>query len=152
MTQVSVICQFLHSHPAQTLEEVAAACGISGKELETLLYSGKLGTAAHKIICHCQACHKGISATGSKGRFCMDCAQKLENKAAPVATPATNTVKTPIKRHHSVEEEPLSATCEVEHSLENEPATAPVTGVASKNEESASPFRDSYGFTRFSEK
>ncbi|MCE3236529.1 MAG: Flagellar operon protein YvyF [Vampirovibrio sp.] len=152
MTQVSVICQFLQSNPAQTLEEVASACGISGKELEGLLYSGKLGSAAHKIICHCQGCHKGISATGSKGRFCTDCAMKLASKSTPATNPGVNTAKPGIKRNRPVEADSANGTQVPEPTPQGEPAPVPAAGIAPKNEESASPLGGSYGFTRYSEK
>lgn len=80
MGKLSEVYQFIQSNPQQTIEKVAAGCNLPVKELESMLYAGKLGDAAGKIMSHCQSCAKTIPVMGQKGRFCMDCATKLENK------------------------------------------------------------------------
>lgn len=149
MIRTSVVYEFLQSHPPQTLESVAAAFNLPIKELEGLLYSGKLGTAANKIICHCQACQKVLPLNGSKGRFCPDCALKLENKQSGLGKNPTLSDKT-ITRHKSTQEAVTSSSSADMQAVSPAESTHPIAGIAPQNEESASPLGETYGFTRFS--
>lgn len=81
LNQVSNAYRFIQENPHLTLEEVSDHCQIPYKELETMLFDGKLGTAAGSVIYHCQRCTRPMSAIMRRGRFCMSCADKIENQA-----------------------------------------------------------------------
>ena len=80
-SQVSHVYRFVQGNPQMTLEEIAENCTVSVKELEKMLSEGKLGTAASKIIYHCQRCSVTLSVVMRRGRFCPECAEKIEAEA-----------------------------------------------------------------------
>ena len=150
--QTGLVCQFLQGHPRRTLQEIASGCSVPIQDVETMLYSGKLGSVAHLIIFHCQSCSQLIPAMGANGRFCLNCAQKLENKGErKLLVPKKEAVSSPVS---------IAASAGASGKPSPVPPSAlslppqgkiPPTPVEPKAE-SVSSRADTYGFTRYSEK
>jgi hypothetical protein len=81
LSQVSSAYRFIQQNPHLTLEEVADQCLIPYKELEQMLFDGKLGLAASNVIYHCQRCGRPTNARIRRGHFCLACADRIENAA-----------------------------------------------------------------------
>jgi hypothetical protein len=81
LSQVSSAYRFIQQNPHLTLEEVADSCLIPYKELEQMLFDGKLGLAASNVIYHCQRCGRPTDARIRRGHFCVGCADQIENAA-----------------------------------------------------------------------
>ena len=144
LSNVSMVYRFVQEHPQQTLEDIAKHCNLTPKELEVIVFSGKLGTAAHQIIFHCQGCNRKVSALMRKGHFCPECAGKLEPKNNPQEVSDRKPPKSIKTRpgERLLDEEPF----EVMEDDSQDFAGSP------KKQESISPASDSYGFKRSSEK
>lgn len=80
-SQISLVYRFLQNNPRVTLDEIAKYCKMAYKELEEMFLAGKLGTAAHSIIYPCQRCNCPMTATMRRGRFCINCAEKIGSQA-----------------------------------------------------------------------
>jgi predicted amidophosphoribosyltransferase len=141
LSNVSVVYRFVQEHPQQTLEQIAKHCNLTAKELETIVFSGKLGTAAHQIIFYCQGCNRKVSALKRKGHFCPECAVKLEPKNATAEVSERKAPKTARTR---------PAIPSPEEIIEEE--VAETFAEPPQKHESVSPLLDSYGFKRASEK
>ena len=76
----SHVRDFVLAHPGLLVEEVARDCQLSVKDMEEMLFSGRLGSAAAMILFKCQSCQTKMSAQHRKGRFCPDCANKIETQ------------------------------------------------------------------------
>jgi hypothetical protein len=81
LSQVSSAYRFILKNPHLTLEEVADSCLIPYKELEQMLFDGKLGLAASNVIYHCQRCGRPTDARIRRGHFCNGCADRIESAA-----------------------------------------------------------------------
>jgi hypothetical protein len=80
-SQVSSAYRFIQQNPHLTLEEVADHCLIPYRDLEQMLFDGKLGLAASNVIYHCQRCGRPTDARMRRGHFCVGCADRIENAA-----------------------------------------------------------------------
>jgi hypothetical protein len=81
MTKLSNVYRFIQENPLLTLEDIAEQCDLPLKEVESLFFQGKLGTATTQVIYHCQLCNRPMSASMRKGRFCVSCAEQFEAEA-----------------------------------------------------------------------
>jgi predicted amidophosphoribosyltransferase len=150
VSNVSVVYRYIYDHPNQTVEEIATQCKVSLKELEAMLASGKLGTAAQHIIFHCQSCSRTIPAVKRKGHFCPTCASKLEVKSsAPEKAPADKQAPKAVKESHDTKPRLVDDSAPIGS---NNNLPIPSTESAHQKAESVSSSSDSYGFTRGSEK
>jgi hypothetical protein len=141
---ISAVYRFICDHPNQTTDEIAKQCNLPLKELETILFSGSLGTAAQHVIFHCQRCNRAMSALKRKGHFCPECAMKLDVKEKE--HPAD---KSAAKELPSAKAKPADDTRDVRANPAAGSALSEVP-VAPK-QESVRSLPDSYGFTRSSE-
>jgi predicted amidophosphoribosyltransferase len=145
-SHISAVYRFIYDHPNLTTEEIAKQCDVPLKELEAMLFSGKLGTAAERVISHCQSCNRSIPALKQKGRFCPACALKLEVKEREVPAADKQATK-PLRDLSDSKAKPADERL----TSDNAPSVSISDGSAAK-QESASPLSDSYGFKRSSER
>lgn len=82
---ISMVYRFIQANPALTIDQVADQCGLPLRDVEAMLFQGKLGTAAAHLMSYCQRCNVPIVA--SRGHFCVNCAGKLENEATKQILP-----------------------------------------------------------------
>lgn len=138
--QANRVCQFIERHPHRTLEEIANACEIPLKDLEALLYSGKLGALIQQIIVHCQSCNNLIAPLGTTGRFCASCTHKLENKTGVLSkTAPLDKQSRPLSAPSSPHAKPMASPSSL---------SFPVSEATSTKAESASSRMEPYGFKR----
>lgn len=149
MSNVSVVYRYIYDHPNQTTEEIAKQCKLSLKELEALLLSGKLGTAAQHVIFHCQSCNRTIPALKRKGHFCLECAAKLEIKGGTQDRESSDKPAAKPLRENS---EPKPRLVGGPINALNDDMPGPFSEPAPQKQESVSSLSDSYGFKRGSEK
>lgn len=71
----------LQEHYGQTIQEIAKACQVVERDIEVMIYEGGLGTAASSIMVHCYRCSRITPFSRQKGRFCVDCADVVEEGA-----------------------------------------------------------------------
>jgi hypothetical protein len=161
ISQVSQVYRFVQNNPQMTLDEIAEHCGVPFKELEKMLFEGKLGTAASKVIYHCQRCGQPMAAMMRRGRFCMGCAGKIENEAGLLQMPSDKAKPEQKQRIRKDEDgddhlrPPLHevagghssqwALYAAEEGLDEE------SGLPETDEPAGSPYPDSYGFKRINE-
>ncbi len=134
--RISQVYRFIQAHPHMTMEEVACSCDVPLKDVEAMLFEGKLGTAATNLVAHCQRCHSPILA--SRGRFCPSCAEKVETEAGL----------------HEEKQRPKSPPPEPDEARPRKPLTSPEPAQPAPlsraiNDEPAG--GHSYGFQRLSE-
>lgn len=151
----SQVIDFVLGHVGLTVEEVAKGCCLPVKDVEEMLFSGRLGMASSYIMFACQSCHKKMSARLRKGHFCPDCAEKIESTMNPlereVSTPKEKegTLKRPTPFKEDSAKQPVE--------VAGEDKGAPMEAVQNirpdipPKQESVSPALDSYGFKRVSD-
>ncbi len=160
----SHVREFVMAHPGLMVEEVARDCQLSLKDMEDMLFSGRLGSAAAMIMFKCQSCHTKVSAQHRKGRFCPECANKIETQviqlerdaaAQKEKEKAAQPQRKPEKKTPAPKPTPDVAAAAGEHTPDaaQKPAPPEPKSVAGPPEmpakqESASPASDSYGFKR----
>ena len=154
------VIDFVLEHPGLMVEDVAQQCNLPLKDLEEMLFSGRLASASPYIMFKCQACHKQMSARFRKGRFCPECAEQIESKMSqPEREPSGAKDKAkPIKRPGEHKDDSLRQGVEVASSNPHMPHMAagpetmyPVPLELPAKQESVSPSSDSYGFKRVSD-
>jgi len=156
------VIDFVVANPGLTVEEVAQQCRLPLKEMEELLFSGRLGTASAYIMFKCKSCHKKMSARLRKGQFCPDCAGKIETKVSQLEREAAAQREkerpVSIKRPLDIKEkdDPLKPAAEVGGVEGVGTAGLPETAKSvpleiPPKQESVSPASDSYGFKRVSD-
>jgi len=159
---VRLVIDFVLEHPGLMVEDVAQKCHLPLKDMEEMLFSGRLASASAYIMFKCQGCHKKMSARLRKGRFCSECAEKIESKVnLPEREPGSGKEKNKaMKRTGENKEDSLRQGVEIAasgnpHSVDGHavagagPETIyPVPLEISPKQESVSPLSDSYGFKR----
>ncbi len=76
--EVHRVYRYVSEHPNETLKKIATQCGLPLNQLEVLFYAGSLGAAGASIRTHCHQCGVELISIRRKGRFCIDCADKVE--------------------------------------------------------------------------
>lgn len=156
------VSDFIWAHPGLTVEEVAKQCELSIKDMEEMLFSGHLGSAGAYVMFKCQSCHLKMSAQLRKGRFCPDCASKIESKMNQMEREAAvqKEKAQPIKRGADKKEDCSRSPIEAAGAYLGDPTisepqkpAAPETKRVETpaKQESVSPASDSYGFKRVSD-
>jgi hypothetical protein len=166
---VQQVCQFVLEHPGLVLEEVARQCKLSLKDMEEMLFSGRLGAAAAYILFKCQSCHIKMSAEQRKGRFCPECANKIETQVIQLEREAAFQKEKPKPLHRGTDRkddsgklpaEVAGTGTELAHPVEAKGDTKPKPAASAEpksvagypegpaKQESARPVSDSYGFKR----
>lgn len=157
------VTDFVWSHPGLTLEEVAKQCGLSVKDMEEMLFSGRLGRASAHVMFKCQSCHLKMSAQLRKGRFCPECAAKIESKVNQLEREASlqkEKSHPAPKRVSDKKEDARNAPIEAAGAYLGDPTISepqkPAIPETKRPEtppkqESVSPALDSYGFKRVSD-
>lgn len=158
------VSDFVFAHPGLILEDVARQCHLSVKDMEDLLFSGRLGSAASYVMFKCQSCHLKMSAQFRKGRFCPECANKIETQVIQLEREAAaqkEKLKSPVYRAPDKKEdsgklpaEVAGKGADVAHPDLPKPAVPeakPVAAESPAKQESVSPVSDSYGFKRVSD-
>jgi len=158
---VKQVVQYVHDHPGMLMEEVAYSCQIPVKDLEEMLFAGRLGYASEFIMIKCQSCPRRMSVKLSKGRFCPECGSKIEAQMSLSEREPTGQkekekpkpAKHPASRHEEEICEPIEASGpagEDLHPLETPSESFPLTRPKAPpaKQESVSPGSDSYGFKR----
>jgi hypothetical protein len=131
MTKLSNVYRFVQENPHLTLEDIAEQCGLPFRDVETLFFQGKLGTATTQVIYHCQLCNRPMAVTMGQGRFCPGCTEQFESEAG--------------LNEQDTSEKPRSKTQRAREIILNE--DIPERPV---NEEPAVSETESYGFKRLS--
>jgi hypothetical protein len=157
------VIDFVVANPGLTVEEVAQQCHLPLKDMEEMLFSGRLGTAAAHIMFKCKGCHKKMSARLRKGQFCPECANKIETKVTQLEREAA--AQREKERPVSIRRLPAEVKEKEDHGkpaaevhasegvatagLPEPPKNVPLE--VSPKQESVSPASDSYGFKRVSD-
>lgn len=138
-----------------TLDALAQQCGLPLKEMERLLFEGRLGRDSYKVMCLCQQCGRSVGGAERRGHFCLACAGKVESKPNRPSESLGSTGE-------SVSEPPASAVSRSpsrqdrperpEKALgEERPSSPSSKQQASKQQEPVEIQTESYGFKRRSE-
>jgi hypothetical protein len=168
-TQVRQVVDFVSANPGLTLQELASKTGLQLKDLEEMLFSGRLGTAAECILLKCQGCQAKMSVRSGKGHFCQECASLIEPKT-PQPDPDQLTALKPklMKRSaaHKAGDQSKSSQEVAANAAQKDSATGvevrtgmgeskqpPHSDGATRQEPlgPTSPMLDSYGFKRVSD-
>jgi protein-arginine kinase activator protein McsA len=129
MEKLSSVYRFVQENPHLTLEDIAERCSLPFREVESLFFQGKLGTATGQVIYHCQFCNRPLAASMRKGRFCAHCSEQFEAEAG-LNEPEVE--KTRAKTRFKAEALARSDTMQSTPAINEEPAASP----------------ESYGFKR----
>ena len=78
--QLSKVYQHVLRHERLSLEDIATQCKIPLSQVEAYFYDGKLGTASGHITSKCNRCGMDVLPIQRKGRFCIECANKVETE------------------------------------------------------------------------
>lgn len=74
------IFHYVHENPGVDMEEIAEKFDIPLKEIETILFSGSLGTANDLIASTCSRCGCKMTSSDRVGHFCRKCNIILEKQ------------------------------------------------------------------------
>lgn len=150
LDKTSMVYQYIQEHPGLSVKMVASQCKIATKELEEILLSGKLGTAANLVLYHCQCCSQILPASLLKGRFCSECADTWEIKAG---LHEKNLSEKPLEKQEPLRsgttEKTNNALKNPIHPHDEKPQEIQKLKIASQAE-TASALKDAYGFKRVS--
>ncbi|MBY0450245.1 MAG: hypothetical protein K2X01_06435 [Cyanobacteria bacterium] len=96
---------YIKENPNLHLREIAAACHVSERELESLVFDGKLGATSTLVVTDCNSCKATVTHTQRKGRLCHKCSGKLD---LPTSKPEDEKGKKTNKWMRGKEPEPAS--------------------------------------------
>ncbi len=75
------IYRFVQENPGVTIEEIASAFDSPVKTIQTMVFSGALGTANQLISNYCARCKCEMSYVNRVGHFCYACNKFVEKEA-----------------------------------------------------------------------
>lgn len=75
------IYRYIQENPGVTLDELADRFHMPLKEIETLIFSGALGTANQLVKSYCALCKCEMSQVNRVGHFCYKCNNSFEKEA-----------------------------------------------------------------------
>jgi DNA-directed RNA polymerase subunit RPC12/RpoP len=136
LAKFSHVYRFVQENPNSTLENIAEQCNVPLREVQTLFFQGKLGTATAQIIYHCLRCNRPLAANMRKGRFCMHCTEQFEAEAGLNDTEQPE--KTNKRRIIKQKSTPKG----------DEPPPPPSLAEPVQNNEEPASLEESYGFNR----